>query len=68
LENRCLLSAGAVDLAFGIGGSASVDFAVNDSLQAVAIDPAGRIVVAGHPPGGAQLDDMALTLQRYARM
>jgi uncharacterized delta-60 repeat protein len=55
LEERCLLSAGDLDLGFGNGGLAAVDFGSNgDKAYAVALDPrtgtpdGGKIVVAGY--------------------
>ena len=49
-----LTATGAIDTTFGGGdGVVSVDFAVNDEAMDVAIDSAGRIVVAGISNAGA---------------
>ena len=43
-----LLPSGTVDLQFGINGMADKGFAAAAEARAVAIDPSGRIIVAGH--------------------
>jgi hypothetical protein len=51
LEDRCLLSAGALDPTFGAGGHVTTDLNVRqpsqDSAQQVVVQDGGKIVVAG---------------------
>ncbi len=48
LEDRCLLSAGDLDLTFGVGGKVTTDFAGSeDRANTVAIQANGQIVVVG---------------------
>jgi uncharacterized delta-60 repeat protein len=57
LESRALLSAGALDPGFGTGGKVITDFGASETADLVAIQPDGKIVVAGNifdPSTGSQ--------------
>src|SRR5438034_2314987 len=47
---------GSVDLTFGSGGRVVTDFGGDDTAYALAVQPDGKIVVAGVSTGGATLD------------
>src|SRR5687767_11486935 len=48
LEDRTLLTAGALDPTFGLGGKVTTDFSLSaDSGRSVAVQGDGKIVVAG---------------------
>lgn len=48
LEDRTLLDAGALDPTFGTGGLVTTDFGQSaETAQAVAVQPDGKLVVAG---------------------
>jgi uncharacterized delta-60 repeat protein len=54
LDERALPAAGALDPMFGLNGMALLNFTGEDVAEAVAIQPDGKIVVAGYANG--QLD------------
>src|SRR5262249_16787791 len=56
LENRTLLTAGALDLSFGAGGKITTDFGGADNGRALAIQPDGKTVVVGYVSVGGVLD------------
>ena len=54
LPNRLYAAAGDLDTSFGTGGKVTTDFSPGlDRATAVAIQPDGKIVVAGIAAGGA---------------
>ena len=55
-------SDGSLDTTFGAGGKVLTDFGANDNVESVAIDDAGRIVVAGFAQGTTGND---FALARY---
>ena len=63
LEDRSLLSAGALDPTFGLGGIVTTDFlgSNTDAAQAVALQNDGKIVVAGHTRDANQNTDFVVT-------
>ncbi|MEW6357667.1 MAG: choice-of-anchor D domain-containing protein [Planctomycetota bacterium] len=63
LEPRIAPAAGDLDLTFGIGGLVTTDFAgANDQGWDMAIQPDGKIIVAGHAITGGNRD---FALARY---
>jgi len=60
LEDRNLLSAGALDAAFGAGGLVRTDFGGGEQVRAAAVQPDDKIVVVGSTNQGA-----AFALARY---
>ena len=66
LEDRTLLSAGALDPTFGSGGIAVTSFIGNDSQpEAVALQADGKIVVVGWSPSTASGDGRSFALARF---
>jgi uncharacterized delta-60 repeat protein len=66
LENRISLSAGDLDPTFGSGGIAVASFARTYSHpEAVALQPDGKIVVAGWTPSTANGDGLSFALARF---
>ena len=65
MEDRLLLSAGDLDLTFGVGGTVVTDLGSRNVAQSVAIQPDGKIVVAGLTRNAAEEDDFVLA--RYTR-
>jgi uncharacterized delta-60 repeat protein len=67
LEDRTLLSPGDLDPTFGQGGLVTTSFPdvslVNSSAQSVAVQPDGRLVVAGHT--GRDYRSYRIGLARY---
>ena len=55
------LADGTPDAAFGVGGTASVDFSGFDSAEAVLVQPDGNVVVAGRASDGTHLALARLT-------
>ncbi|MCB0873038.1 MAG: hypothetical protein KDC36_06630 [Thermoleophilia bacterium] len=56
-----LLADGSDDPTFGIGGRATIDFGKGESVRGLAVQPNGRIVVAGNTNGPASADaDLAV--------
>src|SRR5262245_3944367 len=53
LEDRSLLSAGALDLTFGSNGKVTTDLGGPDEGTGLALQPDGKIVVAGIALDGA---------------
>jgi uncharacterized delta-60 repeat protein len=53
LESRVMLSAGALDLSFGVDGRVSTAFDISAHGECVALQPDGKIVVAGRASRGA---------------
>jgi uncharacterized delta-60 repeat protein len=47
MEDRTVPSGGALDAAFGSGGTATTNFGSNDAAHAVVIQPDGKIIAAG---------------------
>jgi uncharacterized delta-60 repeat protein len=47
-----LTSSGAIDTSFGTGGTAHVDFGGDDHVEAAALQPDGRIILAGDSTAG----------------
>ena len=63
LEDRCLLSAGGLDPTFGSGGIVTTDFGGTvDFGNSVALQPDGRIVMAGYVGAGS---GFTFALARY---
>jgi uncharacterized delta-60 repeat protein len=62
LEDRTLLNAGALDATFGNGGIALGSFGMNTSADAVAVQPDGKVVVAGMSSG---VDTANFVVARY---
>src|SRR5262249_14246648 len=64
LEDRCLLSAGALDPTFGSGGKVFTDLSGpgtgTDSARGVVVQPDGKILVAGVAAQAATKYDFAL--------
>src|SRR5687768_3897813 len=56
LEDRCLLSAGALDPAFGVGGIVTTNVGLPDNdfeqVTAVAVQPDGKIIAVGNAATG----------------
>lgn len=66
LEPRLALSTGGFDLGFSADGKASLDFnGNNDTAQAVAVQPDGKIVVVGSTQVGAT--DFNFAIARFNR-
>ncbi len=62
LEDRTLLNAGALDTTFGNGGIALGSFGMNTSADAVAVQPDGKVIVAGMSSG---VDTSNFVVARY---
>lgn len=62
LEDRCLLSASQLDLAFGVGGTVTTDFLTPaaDTAHVVAVQADGKIIEAGRTFGFATGSQWAL--------
>jgi uncharacterized delta-60 repeat protein len=63
MEDRCLLSAGALDPSFGSGGTVTTVLKSGSQANAVAIQSDGKIVAVGN--GGASLHGGYVELARY---
>jgi len=51
---------GSLDMGFGTGGTATVDFGSNDSARGVAVDGLGRILLGGFSTIGGDNNDFAV--------
>lgn len=57
-----LLPGGSLDPTFGVGGKATVDFGADDVSRAMAVQPDGKIVLAGVTrPAAGEAGNMAIT-------
>jgi uncharacterized delta-60 repeat protein len=66
LEDRCLLSAGALDPSFSGDGKLTAEFdGLQDTAQAVAVQPDGKIVVVGSAQTNAGAGSKDLAVIRY---
>jgi uncharacterized delta-60 repeat protein/uncharacterized repeat protein (TIGR01451 family) len=57
---------GSLDTSFGAGGKAVVDFAGSQNMDALAVQPDGRILLAGITTQSGQLVDMNFTVVRFS--
>jgi uncharacterized delta-60 repeat protein len=66
LEDRCLLSSGPLDPTFGTGGIVSTPIAPTCEAKAVAVQPDGKLLVAGNASAATKHDPTPMfTVVRY---